>query len=165
VVASRAAVCRVACLPYHSRASPLLDAALMTCAHRCCAHVLIGLLLCCAVLCPAWHFLHRGVEARVPFLDRHFLDVAMAIDPAEKMIDKSQGKACVAVTGLPLYCSNGCTFHTSSMWSVQLHCSYTAVTLQGSTTYYGGCTATGGVNNILPCCLTPAQHLPTLKLC
>jgi len=26
-----------------------------------------------------------GVEARVPFLDREFLDVAMAIDPAEKM--------------------------------------------------------------------------------
>lgn len=33
----------------------------------------------------------RGVEARVPFLDRNFLDVAMAIDPAEKMIDKSKG--------------------------------------------------------------------------
>ncbi|PNH12145.1 Asparagine synthetase [glutamine-hydrolyzing] [Tetrabaena socialis] len=32
-----------------------------------------------------------GVEARVPFLDRAFLDVAMAIDPAEKMIDKSKG--------------------------------------------------------------------------
>jgi asparagine synthase (glutamine-hydrolysing) len=27
-----------------------------------------------------------GVEARVPFLDREFLDVAMSIDPAEKMI-------------------------------------------------------------------------------
>ena len=33
-----------------------------------------------------------GVEARVPFLDRSFLDVAMAIDPAEKMIDKSKGR-------------------------------------------------------------------------
>jgi asparagine synthase (glutamine-hydrolysing) len=33
-----------------------------------------------------------GVEARVPFLDRSFLDVAMAIDPAEKMIDKSKGE-------------------------------------------------------------------------
>lgn len=33
-----------------------------------------------------------GVEARVPFLDRGFLDVAMAIDPAEKMIDKSKGE-------------------------------------------------------------------------
>lgn len=32
-----------------------------------------------------------GVEARVPFLDRHFLDVAMAIDPQEKMIDKAKG--------------------------------------------------------------------------
>lgn len=27
-----------------------------------------------------------GVEARVPFLDREFLDVAMAFDPAEKMV-------------------------------------------------------------------------------
>jgi asparagine synthase (glutamine-hydrolysing) len=27
-----------------------------------------------------------GVEARVPFLDRQFLDVAMSFDPAEKMI-------------------------------------------------------------------------------
>lgn len=33
-----------------------------------------------------------GVEARVPFLDRHFLDVAMAIDPSAKMIDKANGK-------------------------------------------------------------------------
>lgn len=32
-----------------------------------------------------------GVEARVPFLDKAFLEVAMAIDPAEKMIDKSKG--------------------------------------------------------------------------
>jgi asparagine synthase (glutamine-hydrolysing) len=32
-----------------------------------------------------------GVEARVPFLDRQFLEVAMAIDPAEKMIDKAKG--------------------------------------------------------------------------
>eukprot|EP00879_Flechtneria_rotunda_P020694 GHRR01021779.1.p1 GENE.GHRR01021779.1~~GHRR01021779.1.p1 ORF type:complete len:412 (+),score=139.14 GHRR01021779.1:1235-2470(+) len=31
-----------------------------------------------------------GVEARVPFLDRNFLDVAMAIDPTEKMIDRSK---------------------------------------------------------------------------
>ncbi len=31
-----------------------------------------------------------GVEARVPFLDREFLDVAMAIDPAEKMIRKGR---------------------------------------------------------------------------
>ena len=27
-----------------------------------------------------------GVEARVPFLDREFLDVAMGIDPADKMV-------------------------------------------------------------------------------
>ena len=33
-----------------------------------------------------------GVEARVPFLDRGFLDTAMAIDPAEKMIDKAKGR-------------------------------------------------------------------------
>lgn len=34
-----------------------------------------------------------GVEARVPFLDKAFLDVAMAIDPAEKMIDKAKGES------------------------------------------------------------------------
>ena len=28
----------------------------------------------------------EGLEARVPFLDADFLDVAMSIDPAEKMI-------------------------------------------------------------------------------
>mmetsp|Transcript_4497 Transcript_4497/g.7583 ORF Transcript_4497/g.7583 Transcript_4497/m.7583 type:complete len:584 (+) Transcript_4497:64-1815(+) len=33
-----------------------------------------------------------GVEARVPFLDQDFLEVAMSIDPAEKMIDKSKGR-------------------------------------------------------------------------
>lgn len=33
-----------------------------------------------------------GVEARVPFLDKEFLEVAMNIDPAEKMIDKSKGR-------------------------------------------------------------------------
>ncbi|EME44570.1 hypothetical protein DOTSEDRAFT_72127 [Dothistroma septosporum NZE10] len=33
-----------------------------------------------------------GVEARVPFLDKEFLEVAMNIDPAEKMIDRSQGR-------------------------------------------------------------------------
>ena len=32
-----------------------------------------------------------GLEARVPFLDADFLDVAMTIDPAEKMINKSIG--------------------------------------------------------------------------
>ncbi|KAK5133966.1 Asparagine synthetase [Meristemomyces frigidus] len=31
-----------------------------------------------------------GVEARVPFLDQEFLDVAMNIDPAEKMITKDR---------------------------------------------------------------------------
>lgn len=33
-----------------------------------------------------------GVEARVPFLDREFLNTAMSIDPKEKMIDKSTGR-------------------------------------------------------------------------
>jgi asparagine synthase (glutamine-hydrolysing) len=33
-----------------------------------------------------------GLEARVPFLDEDFLDVAMNIDPAEKMIRKQQGR-------------------------------------------------------------------------
>lgn len=33
-----------------------------------------------------------GVEARVPFLDEDFLDVAMNINPAEKMIRKDQGR-------------------------------------------------------------------------
>jgi asparagine synthase (glutamine-hydrolysing) len=33
-----------------------------------------------------------GVEARVPFLDVDFLDVAMAIDPALKMPNKAEGK-------------------------------------------------------------------------
>jgi asparagine synthase (glutamine-hydrolysing) len=33
-----------------------------------------------------------GVEARVPFLDPEFMEVAMNIDPAHKMIDKASGK-------------------------------------------------------------------------
>jgi len=33
-----------------------------------------------------------GVEARVPFLDKEFLNVAMSIDPAEKLIDKANGE-------------------------------------------------------------------------
>ena len=33
-----------------------------------------------------------GVEARVPFLDADFLETAMNIDPAEKMIDVSAGR-------------------------------------------------------------------------
>jgi hypothetical protein len=38
-----------------------------------------------------------GVEARVPFLDRDFLATAMAIDPAEKMIDKSKCERWIAL--------------------------------------------------------------------
>ncbi|KAI8366785.1 asparagine synthase [Radiomyces spectabilis] len=34
-----------------------------------------------------------GLEARVPFLDKQFLEVAMNIDPAEKMHDRSKGRA------------------------------------------------------------------------
>ncbi|KAL6159001.1 asparagine synthetase [Exserohilum turcicum] len=33
-----------------------------------------------------------GVEARVPFLDKEFLNVAMNIDPADKMIDRKAGR-------------------------------------------------------------------------
>ena len=33
-----------------------------------------------------------ALEARVPFLDRHFLDVAMKIDPSHKRPDRSSGK-------------------------------------------------------------------------
>lgn len=33
-----------------------------------------------------------GLEARVPFLDREFLDLCMNIDPAEKMISQKDGK-------------------------------------------------------------------------
>jgi asparagine synthase (glutamine-hydrolysing) len=33
-----------------------------------------------------------GVEARVPFLDPEFMDVAMSIDPAHKMIHKDEGR-------------------------------------------------------------------------
>lgn len=33
-----------------------------------------------------------GVEVRVPFLDRDFLDVAMSIDPKEKMCQKEAGR-------------------------------------------------------------------------
>jgi hypothetical protein len=44
------------------------------------------------LVCAVCGFPCRGVEARVPFLDRNFLDIAMAIDPSEKMIDKSQGE-------------------------------------------------------------------------
>jgi asparagine synthase (glutamine-hydrolysing) len=33
-----------------------------------------------------------GMEARVPFLDRHFLELAMNIDPTEKMIDVKGGR-------------------------------------------------------------------------
>jgi asparagine synthase (glutamine-hydrolysing) len=31
-----------------------------------------------------------GVEARVPFLDKQFLEVAMGVDPTEKMITKDR---------------------------------------------------------------------------
>jgi asparagine synthase (glutamine-hydrolysing) len=33
-----------------------------------------------------------GVEARVPFLDKEFLNTAMNIDPADKLIDRANGR-------------------------------------------------------------------------
>jgi len=33
-----------------------------------------------------------GLEARVPFLDRDFVNLAMSIDPAEKMVNKKEGR-------------------------------------------------------------------------
>jgi len=33
-----------------------------------------------------------GLEARVPFLDKGFLEVAMGVDPANKMINKAEGR-------------------------------------------------------------------------
>eukprot|EP00271_Cylindrocystis_brebissonii_P021106 TRINITY_DN7378_c1_g1_i1.p1 TRINITY_DN7378_c1_g1~~TRINITY_DN7378_c1_g1_i1.p1 ORF type:complete len:598 (+),score=116.46 TRINITY_DN7378_c1_g1_i1:262-2055(+) len=33
-----------------------------------------------------------GLEARVPFLDKEFLNVAMAVDPAEKMVNVAEGR-------------------------------------------------------------------------
>ena len=36
-----------------------------------------------------------GLEPRVPFLDKAFLDVSMAIDPAEKMV-QSVAPSCLA---------------------------------------------------------------------
>lgn len=33
-----------------------------------------------------------GVEVRVPFLDRDFLDVAMTLNPEDKMIRKAEGR-------------------------------------------------------------------------
>ncbi|CAM6116697.1 unnamed protein product [Calypogeia fissa] len=33
-----------------------------------------------------------GLEVRVPFLDKEFMELAMSIDPAEKLIDKSKGR-------------------------------------------------------------------------
>jgi len=47
-----------------------------------------------------------GVEARVPFLDRHFLDVAMSIDPAgaccTNLLALSQAPAFVVSNMVPL---------------------------------------------------------------
>ena len=33
-----------------------------------------------------------GIEGRVPFLDKEFMDVAMHINPQDKMVDKAEGK-------------------------------------------------------------------------
>ncbi|MFN5466478.1 MAG: asparagine synthase-related protein, partial [Pirellulaceae bacterium] len=40
--------------------------------------------LVCRIITPAaW-----GIEGRVPFLDKEFMDVAMRINPQDKMINK-----------------------------------------------------------------------------
>jgi asparagine synthase (glutamine-hydrolysing) len=33
-----------------------------------------------------------GIEGRVPFLDKEFMDIAMTINPKDKMVDKAEGK-------------------------------------------------------------------------
>ena len=33
-----------------------------------------------------------GVEGRVPFLDKEFIDVAMTVNPKDKMVNKAEGK-------------------------------------------------------------------------
>lgn len=33
-----------------------------------------------------------GIEGRVPFLDKEFMDVAMTVNPKDKMVDKAEGK-------------------------------------------------------------------------
>ncbi len=33
-----------------------------------------------------------GIEGRVPFLDKEFMDIAMAVNPADKMTNKAEGK-------------------------------------------------------------------------
>lgn len=42
-----------------------------------------------------------GLEARVPFLDKTFLEVALNIDPKEKMFSKGTGQALDA-DGCPI---------------------------------------------------------------
>ena len=37
-----------------------------------------------------------GLEARVPFLDRDFVNLAMSIDPAEKMVRSRFSTDCLA---------------------------------------------------------------------
>jgi asparagine synthase (glutamine-hydrolysing) len=44
-----------------------------------------------------------GVEGRVPFLDKEFLDVAMRINPQEKMIDSSRMEKWVIRKGFEKY--------------------------------------------------------------
>ena len=55
-----------------------------------------------------------GLEARVPFLDKKFLEVAMNIDPKEKMFSKGalqqiDEDGCPRMEKVPLSCSAGLT--------------------------------------------------------
>lgn len=55
-----------------------------------------------------------GLEARVPFLDKKFLEVAMSIDPKEKMFNKGASQqidedGCPRMEKVPLPCSTAYT--------------------------------------------------------
>ena len=81
-----------------------------------------------------------GLEARVPFLDRDFMALAMAIDPAEKMIDKSKGAAPLLIrsTWPALRCSAPHPWFIVQSWIVRAACTRAPaeppVTLQASRT-------------------------------
>jgi hypothetical protein len=57
-----------------------------------------------------------SVEARVPFLDRDFVQVAMSVDPAEKMIDKSKGVWAVCRGGGRQAAAARCSCIHSRSW-------------------------------------------------
>ena len=49
-----------------------------------------------------------GVEGRVPFLDKEFIDVAMTVNPKDKMVNKAEGKMekWVLRKAFEIYCLN-----------------------------------------------------------